>query len=89
MGLEEVTSYFHSGLAESARKNPLSEFGSATVAKLSRTTPLDVRYVMAVASIPAGFDHVASIEPHENGALVLRSRSGKTTKAKVDWIFVQ
>ena len=36
MGLEEVTSYFHSGLAESARTNPISKKGFPTCLALQR-----------------------------------------------------
>src|SRR5205814_1633800 len=45
MGLEEVTSYFHLGLAESARKNPLSTKGIPSCVQLNPRRPLTVNYI--------------------------------------------
>jgi len=59
MGLEEVTSYFHYGLAESVKANPLSKRGFATHLKLRARTPLHVAYIMGLAAVPVGFDRVA------------------------------
>ena len=42
MGLEEVTSYFHLGLAESARTNPISRKGFPTCLALNPKKPLVV-----------------------------------------------
>src|SRR5580658_10133624 len=78
MGLEEVTSYFHHGLAESARPNAISAKGYPTCVRLDARKPLAVNYIMGVAKIPAGFDRVASIEAlpgHQ--AMALRSTSGE------------
>lgn len=52
MGLEDVTSYFHLGLAESARPNPVSKRGIATYLTLKANTPLTVNYIMGVAATP-------------------------------------
>lgn len=79
MGLEEVTSYFHYGLAESAAKNPLAAKGAMTCHRLNQRKPLVVNYIMAVASIPKGFDRVATITPVESGCAVrLTSQNGKS-----------
>jgi len=89
MGLEEVTSYFHLGLAESARKNPISAKGYPTVLTLSPKRPLMVPYVMGIARIPAGFDRVKSIDAvRGNQAITLRSASGKNVKASVNLDFL-
>jgi len=89
MGLEEVTSYFHYGLAESARKNPLSAAGVPTCLRLDPRKPLVVNYVMGVAGIPAGFDRVVSIEALPgNRAIVLRAAGGQRAEAPVDLEFV-
>ena len=90
MGLEEVTSYFHYGLAESARKNSLSQRGYATSIRLSPDRPLEVNYIMAVSSIPAGFDRVAAVEasPSDRSVLVVRSASGKTLTIDLDLDFL-
>ncbi|MDQ3815760.1 MAG: hypothetical protein M3347_17750 [Armatimonadota bacterium] len=89
MGLEEVTAYFHHGLAESARPNPLTEKGFPTTVRLHPQQPLVVNYIMAVATIPAGFDRVAAIEPNEDkNAVVLRASSGKTVRTALDVSFI-
>jgi hypothetical protein len=87
MGLEEVTSYFHHGLAESVKKNPLNQRGFPTALELSKKHPLTVCYVMAVQSIPPGFDIVSDIRLRD-GQAVLRSRSGKQVVAPMDTSFI-
>jgi len=87
LGLEEVTSYFHTGLAESAAENPLSMSGHATVLQLDPKTPTQVNYIMAAAPIPRGFDRVKTID-QENGGVVLTSDSGKRAIAHVDLSFL-
>ena len=90
MGLEEVTSYFHLGLAESAAKNPISRKGFPTCLALNPRKPLVVPYIMGVAAIPAGFDRVVSIEAIQgNRAILLKTASGRQAKAKVDVDFLQ
>jgi hypothetical protein len=90
MGLEEVCSYFHLGLAESARKNPLSRKGFPTCLNLDPTEPLVVPYITGVAKIPAEFDRVVSIRAAcANQTIVLRSDSGTEVKAAVDLGFLQ
>jgi hypothetical protein len=87
LGLEEVTSYFHTGLAESAADNPLSMSGHATVLQLDPKTPTQVNYIMGAAPIPRGFDRVKTID-QENGGVVLTSDSGKRAIAHVDLGFL-
>ena len=89
MGLEEVTSYFHLGLAESVRNNPLTQKGIPTCLSLDASKPLRIAYIMGVAAVPAGFDRVASIqEVPGKGAILLTSESGKQTKAMVHLEFL-
>jgi hypothetical protein len=89
LGLEEVTSYFHYGLAESAKKNPLTTAGRATSFTLNPNQPLTINYLMAVAPIPKGFDHVAEVLPAADGqAVQLVSRSGHKVRALVDLNFL-
>jgi hypothetical protein len=89
LGLEEVTSYFHFGMAESARKNPLSKRGFATCVSLDPRKPLVVTYIMGVAKIPVGFDRVASIKAARGGhAVLLESDSGKQVEAAVELDFL-
>jgi len=90
MGLEEVTSYFHLGLAESARKNPISRKGIPTCLTLNSRQPLVVPYIMGVAKIPAGFDRVVSIQATQrNRGIRLQSASGRHVNAPVDLGFLQ
>lgn len=78
LGLEEVTSYFAYGLAESARANPISKRGFPTTLELSPRTPLVVPYIMGMVSLPAGFDRVRDILPVDEGNSVqLVAHSGR------------
>ncbi len=88
MGLEEVTSYFHYGLAESAKANPVNKEGYATTLSLRAGKPLSVNNIMAVAPIPKGFDRVKKITPG-NGRVMLLSESGKeiATPLNVDFLY--
>jgi hypothetical protein len=90
MGLEEVTSYFHLGLAESARQNSISRKGYRTCLALNPGKPLVVPYIMGVAGVPAGFDRVVSIQAvRGNRSILLKSASGRQAKAAVDVGFLQ
>lgn len=88
LGLEETTSYFAYGQAESARPNALSRAGYPTTVTLSKKTPLRVAHIFAVAAIPRGFDVVADVEAVEGG-VVLTAESGKTARATVDVGFLK
>ena len=84
LGVEEVMGCFHYGLAQSVdKKNPLAKRGFQTCANLNPKKPLVVNYIMAVAAIPRGVDHVKSITAVPGG-VELRSVSGKKVRAKVD-----
>jgi len=85
IGLEDVTSYFHHGHAESVRTNPLSKQGIPTCLEFQPDTSISVNSIMAVAPIPQGFDEVRTIREGKSGRSVeLESRSGKTIKAPLD-----
>ena len=89
MGLEEVTSYYAIGLAESARPNPIARKGLQTCLTLSPKTPLVVPYIMGIAAIPAGFDRVTSIwATRGNQAILLKSASGRQAETAVDLDFL-
>ena len=90
MGLEEVCSYFHTGLAESARKNPISTKGHPTCVALSPGKPLVVPYIMGVVRIPRGFDRVVSIQAAAGSrAVVLQSANGRRVQAPVQLDFLR
>lgn len=82
LGIEEVTAYFHYGLAESVRQNPLNKAGIATCVRLKKSAPLMVNYIMGVVEIPKGFDRVKQIE-RVSGGIRLRADSGLRVEAKV------
>ncbi len=87
LGLEEVTSYFHYGLKDSATPNDVNQEGIPTCLNLTPTKPLVVNTILGVAAIPAGFDRVRSIKPG-NGKILLESFSGKSARSKVDTAFL-
>ncbi|MFI5356197.1 MAG: hypothetical protein ACHQ4G_02555 [Opitutales bacterium] len=87
LGLEEVTSYFHLGLAKSAAPNPVARRGIPTVLHLDPARPLTVPYIMGVAAIPRGFDTVRRIDFHDDH-IVLRAASGPTLRHAVDVSFL-
>lgn len=90
MGLEEVTSYFHYGLAESATDNPISRAGYPTCENLNGNEVLDVRYIIGVVATGNGFGRVADIRPAANGeAVLIRGTGGETVFAAVDAGFLQ
>jgi hypothetical protein len=84
LGIEDVTSYFHIGLAESVKKNPLSTKGFPTSVTLNANQPYTVNYIMGMTDIPAGFDKVKTIKSAGTNKLELVSDSGKKAKATVD-----
>ena len=87
MGIEDTTSYFHYGLAESAKPNPLSRRGIPTTIKLSARSPVAINYVVGIAAVPAGFDRVRSIRAM-NGGIELVADSGKRASAPLDLQFL-
>ena len=90
LGLEEVTSYFHFGLDESAQPNPVSNAGIPTIIELDADKPLTVNTIMACAALPPGFGEVARISAHEDGQGVrLESVEGVTLNVALDvnWLW--
>ncbi len=87
LGIEETTSYFHFGQAESAGPNPLSRAGYPTTVKLSPKKPLRVPHIFAVAPIPRGFDLVADAQASPGG-ITLTAANGKTTTLALDLGFL-
>jgi hypothetical protein len=89
LGLEEVTSYFHPGLAESVGNNPLSQQGIATSVLLDPDHPLTVNYIMGVAEVPGDFDRVERIEADSNGpSITIYSSGGSKVVASIDTTFL-
>ena len=89
LGVEEITGYFHQGVAESARPNALSRRGYRTSFNLRPDTEYHIKYIMGVAEIPRGFDRVATIVPDRDYQhITLTSASGKKACSQVDASFL-
>mgnify|MGYP000302154476 CR=1 FL=1 len=88
MGIEDTTSYFHYGLAESVKPNPLSRRGIPTTLTLNPKKPLSVRYLFGVAAIPRGFDRVRTVVANRGG-IELVAANGKRTAAAVQLDFLR
>jgi len=87
MGIEDVTAYFHLGLADSARPNPVNKRGIATYLDLKAKAPLTVNYIMGVAAIPKNWGRVKSIT-RESGGIVLESTQGRAVRTPIDIDFL-
>lgn len=74
MGIEDVTAYFHYGLAESAGPNPLSAGKIPTALILDARSPTTINTIMAVAALPRGFDRVADVKQSEDGVDLISPR---------------
>jgi len=88
LGIEDVTAYYHIGLAESVKKNALKEKGFPTSVTLNAKKPFEVNYIMAMSDIPAGFDEVKSIRQVGDEEIELVSVSGKRKRTKIDLGFL-
>jgi len=75
MGLEEITAYFHEGLAASAMENLLHQAGIPTVIQLTKSDVTKINYIQGVARIPAGFDRAAEIKKVSKNKILLISHS--------------
>lgn len=68
MGIEDITAFFHVGIAASCADNALSRRGIRTCIAATDDGRVSIAYIQGVARVPAGFDRVAGIErgPHGN-----------------------
>jgi hypothetical protein len=90
LGIEDLTAFFHYGLAPSARPNLLTKAGLRTCETLSPTRPLTVNYIMALAVVPRGFANVRRIVPAEAGRAVrLVSGNGRSVTVPLDTDFLK
>ncbi len=86
LGLEEVTSYFHFGLAESAAPNSFSKKGVPTVLTLRPNRVENINYIMGVVAIPRRFDRVRTIK-FAGDHIEIESSAGPRVKQSVDLSF--
>jgi len=79
LGMEDVTAFFHVGLAASCRSNQLNQSGIPTVLNPDTGGKLSIPYIQGVARIPPGFDSVVTIDQQQNSDnVVLTAESGAT-----------
>jgi hypothetical protein len=88
VGLEDTTSYFHYGLAESAKPNALNRRGIPTTLALKAKQPTAIPYIVGVAEIPDGFDRVREIRPTKAG-IELVAASGARARCPLELAFLQ
>lgn len=85
IGLEDMTGFFHEGLAPSAGPNALRRKGLTTSLALSPARPTIVNYILACVPSPAGFGRVRSIVPVAGkDAVRLTDERGKAFETAVD-----
>ena len=76
LGMEEITAYFHYGLARSAAPNSLRKQGIPTTVELDPNEPLVVNYIMAACPTPAGFGRVTDIQQRDAETVTLVDENG-------------
>ncbi len=67
LGIEEVTSYMHYGLAGSVAENDASKEGYRTYLDLTPDSPLVINTIMGVAPCPSNAERVQNISATQNG----------------------
>ncbi len=87
LALEEVTSHFHDGLAESAKTNALTARGIPTAVELNPKRPTVVNVIMAMAVVPEGFERVRRIE-RKKDAVTLVGEDHHRVTVPLDWKFI-
>jgi len=89
MGIEEVTSYFHYGLKDSAAPNPFSRQGIKTCVHLQPDKPVTISYLMGCVPVPAKFGRLKDIKPDRQGkTAILVGENGRVqTPLDWDWLF--
>jgi hypothetical protein len=85
LGIEDVTSYMHDGLAVSVAENDATRAGFQTHFDLRRDAKLAVNVIFGVAAVPSDFGHVREIVPIEGGVEISDGR--QTVKAGLDLDF--
>jgi hypothetical protein len=90
MGIEDITAFFHVGIAASCRRNLLTERGIRTCLEPDAQGRLSIPYIQGVARIPAGFDQVAMIRREPPGdSISLVSESGIIVPVRCHIDFLQ
>lgn len=83
LGIEDITGFFHVGLAASCRANLLTEHGVRTCLEPGADGRLSIPYIQGIARIPSDFDRVAMIDPQPHrGVLLLHAESGASAEVR-------
>jgi len=82
LGLEDVCSYFDTGISASAAPNAFSLRGVPTVHRLSDKSQFEVRYIQGIVRTPAGFGCVKSVR-FRSGEAVFIDVAGNRLSARV------
>ena len=62
LGLEDVTAHFGDGFRASTQPNVLTKAGVKTAVDFSANHPTAIQYIQGVATVPAGFEQVKTVE---------------------------
>jgi hypothetical protein len=90
MGIEDITAFFHVGIAASCRENALSARGICTHLQPDRHGRITIPYIQGVARIPRQFDRVARIERKSRAdCIALISESGVMVEARCGLDFLR
>ncbi len=87
IGIEEVCSYFASGVAVS-RRTPLAAEGIPTSRRFHLGETVSLRTIQAVALVGGDFGMVVKIVPAGDGAVTIFAESGAQVTVAVDWRFL-
>ena len=88
LGIEEITGFFHEGIASSAKKNFVSDMGVPTSVSLNPSEPLGVNFIQGVARITSDFTRVSSIVPTDEHSIRITSEEGKHVDVAVEHGFI-
>jgi hypothetical protein len=89
MGLEEITAFFHEGLAASANPNSLNQLGIQTSLPLSANKSLMINYIQGVARIPKDFNRVAEVNLPSQNKLQFKSENNKVVEINCNHEFLK
>jgi len=89
LGVEEVTAYFHEGLAPSARANLVNREGAPTALRLSARRPAEIRLIQGAARIPRGFGRAREIRPEGEWRILIVDDNRRAITIPVFWPFLK
>ncbi len=77
LALEDTTSYFHYGVAESARRNFINEQGVKTAVEMEKNREYVFPIIYGAAKTPDGFTGVEAIEETPGGIMIIGTKGEK------------